>query len=141
MAQTLTENFATLRRLSETVPRPPRLPTYSEISDAENVLGLSFHPDFRRYLLEVSDVTYGIFEPVTITVPGSPNDLATITIESRKHWQLPSDYSPICESNSEIYCVTPEGKVIYWPHDGTSKESWPNLASWIENVWIGESHQ
>lgn len=30
------------------------------------------------------------------------------------------------------------GRVSYWSHDGATDESWPDLATWIEEVWIGE---
>jgi len=138
MARNLTDVFDRLRQINRPVPKPLRLPTDSEVESVEAMLGLSFHPDFRRYLLEVSDVVFGTIEPVTITSSEASTDLVSVTNDGRKYWNLPSDYVPICESNSDLYCVTPDGKVVFWPHDGASDENWPNLATWIEEVWIGE---
>lgn len=139
MTPNLTAVFDTLRQLSQPVPRPLRLPTVSEVQSVEEELGHRFHQDFRRYLLEVSDVVIGTIEPVTITNPEAHTSLVTVTEDGRSYSNLPASYAPICESNSDLYCVTPDGKVVFWPHDGTSDESWPNLAAWIEDVWIGES--
>jgi cell wall assembly regulator SMI1 len=139
MTPDLTDVFDRLRQLDQPVPRPLRLPTASEVESVEEELGLSFHPDFRRYLLEVSDVVFGTIEPVTITNSAAHTYLATVAKDGRDYSNLPVDYAPICESNSDLYCVTPDGKVVFWPHDGTSDESWPSVAAWIEDVWIGES--
>ena len=139
MTRNLTDVFDKLRQLNQPVPRPMRLPTASEVENVEAMLGLSFHPDPRRYLLEASDVVFGTIEPVTITSSGAHTYLVSVTEDGRKHWSLPANYVPICESNADLYCVTPDGKVVYWPHDGSSDQSWPNLAAWIEEVWIGES--
>jgi hypothetical protein len=105
----------------------------------ERELGLLFHQDFRRYLLEISDVVFGTIEPVTINNSGLHTNLVTVTEDGWSYSILPASYAPIRDSKSDLYCVTPDGEVVFWPHDGTSDESWPNLAAWIEDVWIGES--
>ena len=56
-----------LRALNEPVPKPLRPPAPEEISDVEKRLGYKFHPDFRTYLRQASDVVYGALEPVTVT--------------------------------------------------------------------------
>jgi hypothetical protein len=28
---------------------------------------------------------------------------------------------------------------VYWDHNGPSDESWPDLASWIRDVWLEEN--
>lgn len=139
MACNLTDILDRLRQLNQPVPRPPRLPTASEVENVEDRLSLSFHPDFRRYLLEASDVVFGAIEPVTITNSEASTYLVSVTEDGRKHWNLPAEYAPICESNADLYCVRPDGKVVYWPHDGTSDECWPDVAAWIRDIWIGES--
>jgi hypothetical protein len=58
-----------LRERNETVPIPPRLPTLAEVNAAEKKLGRAFPRDFRRYLLEASDIVCGRLEPVTIINP------------------------------------------------------------------------
>jgi len=63
------EAIAELRPLNEPVPKPAPLPTEADVSAAERLLGLEFPADFRRYLLEASDVVYGTKEPCQIA-PG-----------------------------------------------------------------------
>jgi hypothetical protein len=52
----ITDAIARLRELNEDVPRPMRLPTPDEVAAAERQLGMTFHPDYRRFLLEAGDV-------------------------------------------------------------------------------------
>jgi len=28
--------------------------------------------------------------------------------------------------------------VVYWDHNGSSDETWPDLAHWINEVWLEE---
>ena len=60
-----------LRELNEDVPKPLRLPTTGEVDAAERRLGVTFHPDYRKYLLAASNVVYGTKEPCTVA-PAAP---------------------------------------------------------------------
>ncbi len=137
---TLDEAIAELRRRNRPVPKPPRLPTEAEVSAAEGKLGIFFHPDYRRFLLEASDISYGVLEPATITVPDAHTDLVRIAEPARSTWQVPAEFVPICEDNADFYCLTPDGRVIFWSHDmqAPNGEEWPDLAAWIEQVWMFE---
>jgi hypothetical protein len=134
----LTAVLQELRTRNEPVPQPFRLPTVSEVDDAERRLGIRFHPDIRRYLLEASDVTCGVLEPVTITCPESHTDLFKVTESAWQSYGVPRDFLPICEDNGDFYCMNSSGEVGYWSHNGWSSEKWPSLADWIEQVWLGE---
>lgn len=68
---TLDETIQELRSLNRPVPRPRRLPTAAEVEAAERRLGREFPPDYRRYLLEASDVVFGTLAPA-VTIPGHP---------------------------------------------------------------------
>jgi len=125
-----------LRRRHEPVPFPVRLPTPAEVESAERQLGVSFHPDFRRYLFEASDVNYGVIEPVTITRAGSHTDLCKVVGAAWEMVGVPRDLLPICEFNADFYCMNSAGEVVYWSHNGWSPERWPSLADWIEQVWL-----
>jgi len=124
-----------LRDLNEPVPTPPRLPTDAEVSAAEQQLGVTFHSDFRRYLLEASDVVFGTIEPATITRPNSHTHLSKIC---GKAWKAGVDrkFLPICAYNGDYYCINVQGEVLFLSHNGWSSETWPDLATWIEQVWI-----
>jgi hypothetical protein len=137
----LDEAIAALRELNEDVPKPLRLPTEAEVAAVEKKLGVKFHPDFRRFHLEASDVVYGSKEPVTITAPGDHTDLLEVAREAWDTCEIDKTLLPVCEDNGDFYCINPKGEVLFCPHDGASKEKWPSLAAWIEQVWIGEEEE
>lgn len=135
----LSQAIAQLRELNEPVPKPARLPTEQEVRAVEEHLRIRFHPDFRRFLLEASDVTLGALEPVTITDPAAHTDLLGVALDAWKLGVPRDDLLPICEDNGNYYCMNARGEVVFWEHNGTSDERWPDLATWITEVWIGES--
>lgn len=132
----LTGALRRLRSRNEPVPRPLRLPTVEEVDDAERRLGVPFHPDFRRYLLEGSDVVCGTVEPATITRPESHTDLFKVAQKAWQAYGVPREVVPICEQNADFYCMNSSGEVIFWSHNGWSSERWSGLADWIESVWL-----
>ena len=139
---TLTDALAALRMRSEPVPMPLRLPTLAEVDAAEVELGVHFHSDYRRFLLEAGDVVFGTLEPAQVTPDAERLSLVDMTHDAREFMDLPKRLFPICEDNGDYYCMRASGKsseVIYWSHDGASDERWDDLAAWIEMVWIGES--
>jgi hypothetical protein len=117
-----------LRRRNEALPRPLRLPTEAEVVEAERRLAHAFHPDFRRYLREASDVTCGILEPVTITRPESHTDLFKVAASAWDAYHVPRDLLPICEFNADFYCLTPAGEVVFWSHNGWPSSRYPDLS-------------
>jgi SMI1-KNR4 cell-wall len=135
---TLDEAITELRRRNVQVPKPPRLPTEDEVKAAEARLGVTFHPHYRQFLLAASDISYNVLEPATITVPDAHNDLLRIARRARETWQVPAELVPICEDNADYYCMTRDGRVIFWSHDmrAPTGEEWPDLATWIEQVWM-----
>jgi hypothetical protein len=135
---TLDDALRELRSRNEPAPLPLRLPTVTEVDDAERRLGVSFPPDFRRYLLEASDVVCGTVEPVTITRPDSHTDLLKVADDAWQGYGVPRDLLPICEDNSDFYCINSANEVMFWSHNGLSSEKWPNLAHWIMDVWIAD---
>jgi hypothetical protein len=115
----LDQAIAELRRRNEPVPKPTRLPTVAEVDEAERQLGKRFHPEFRRYLLEASDVNYGTKEPVTLSEPGSHTSLHSV-LESARVTGVPRELVPICEDNGDFYCANDSGEVLFWSHNGFS---------------------
>lgn len=136
---TLGKIIIELRKINEVVPKPLRLPTLDEVDATETTLGVKFHPDYRKYLLEASDIVHGALEPATVTPDGGHTDLIEICRSAWGEMSLPKDLLPICEDNGDYFCMEENGKVVYWSHDGVADESWPNLASWIENVWLNKN--
>jgi len=132
---TLDEAITRLRAANQPVPRPLRLPTLDEVSQAESALGVTFHPDYRRYLLETSDVVFDALEPCTVAAGGRYTDLLQVAARARQ-MGVPDDLLPICEDNDDYYCLNATGEVVYWSHNGTTDERWPNLATWLIRVWL-----
>lgn len=129
--------IAELRSLNQPPPKPRRLPTEDEVKATERRLGIEFPADYRRYLLEASDVNYSTIEPCVITSGPGFRDLVTTATAA---WQLgvPRDWLPICGDNGDYYCL--DGNVVrFWSHNGVTDEHWADLGTWIVEVWIGES--
>ena len=133
----LEEAIQKLRNVNEPVPKPARLPTEAEIAAAEKEMGIEFPADYHQFLLQASDVAYGAFEPAMVTPGAGHLDLVTIAKEA---WKIgvPEDLLPFCESNGDYFCLQSDGQVVYWSHDGSSDETWPDLAHWISEVWLEE---
>lgn len=125
-----------LRTLNEPVLRTMRLPSEAEVRQAEESLNRKFHPDYRKFLLTASDVIYGTLEPATLTAPDSHTDLLSVCDDAWRGYGMPQELLPICEDNSDFFCINERGEVVSWSHNGTSNERWPDLATWIIEVWL-----
>jgi hypothetical protein len=135
-AMNIEEAIRELRGLNEPVPQPMRLPSEGEVSRAEGQLGVTFHPDYRKYLLQASDVVYGTKEPCTVMPDGGHTDLTIVAQEAWGKMGVPRSLVPICEDNGDYYCMNEAGEVVFWSHNGMTGEQWPNLGTWIKRVWI-----
>ncbi len=135
----LDDVFNELIQLNEPVPLPLRLPTRAEVEDAERQLGVRFSADYRRFLLEVSNIVYGTIEPATVTPFSGYRYLPDVAETAWKAMGLPRELLPICEDNGDYYCLNRAGEVVFWSHNGATDEKWPDLATWIKQVWIEES--
>jgi hypothetical protein len=133
---TLDNAIKELRKVNVTVPKPMRLPTPVEVDNAEKKLQVSFHPDYRRYLLEASDVVYGTLEPATVTPGGGYTDLFDICMSAWDQMSVPKDLLPICEDNGDYFCMTKHGEIVYWSHNGVCGEKWENFATWVKEAWL-----
>jgi hypothetical protein len=138
---TLSEVIAALRSHNETVPTPLRLPTPDEVDAAEEDVGRKFHPDLRRYLLEASDVVFGTKEPVTVADASWNTHLPSVCESAWEEMELPKNLLPICEDNGDYYCMNKKGEIVFWSSDGATDEKWKDLATWIEECWIGEEEE
>ena len=134
---TLDQAFARLRAASETVPTPLRLPTAAEVDAAERDLGRRFHPDYRRFQLEASNIAAGTLEPALV-LPDLPPylDLRTIVQEAREIG-VPKEVLPFCEDNGDYYTIDPAGRIALWDHTaGAAIPCRKSLAEWIANDWL-----
>lgn len=117
-------------------PKPRfRLPTREEVQAMEQQLGIQFHPEYVELLLSASDIDCGPIEPATIVAPNSHTYLPKV-VASARHYGVPEELFPFCEDNADFYCMTREGHVVLWSHNGWEPGSWPDLASWIRDAWL-----
>jgi len=134
----LPDVIAELRELNEPVPKPLRLPNADEVAAAENQLAVKFPDDYRRYLLEASDVVYGSLELAVVIPDAGHLSLVEMAETAWDEMELPRELLPFCEDNGDYYCLNQNGEVEYWSHDGATDEKWKDLATWIKEVWIDE---
>ena len=137
---TLDEAFDKLREADEPVPKRPKLPTAEEVDMAEREFGLSFHPDYRRFQLEVSNVVLGVLEPAVV-VPGvMPYLSLRKMVGDARQMGVPADVLPFCQDNGDYYFIDRLGRIGIWDHNasraiGLNKD----LAGWISDDWLGSA--
>ena len=75
---------------------------------------------------------------------GSYLDLIQAVKEARQYRGLPGYLIPfVADQDGDYFCFDlhseePEYEVVYWSHNGTSKERWKNFLDWVERCWMGE---
>ena len=47
-----------------------------------------------------------------------------------RFYDLPVELMPICEDNSDYYCINNNGEVVFWSHNGATDEKWANVTVW-----------
>jgi len=112
------------------------LPDDSLIIEYEKNTGFTFSSDYKKVLKEVGNIFYGTIELLSLTKDEPCYGELISALSDARQQGLPHDWLPICEDNGSYYCITPEGIIRYWTTDGYSNDKWPNLASWINEVWI-----
>ncbi|TWI57703.1 SUKH superfamily protein [Pseudomonas duriflava] len=124
-----------LREENEPVPVPLELPDEDRLVEIEEELLISLPPEFREFLLTVSDVVYGKLEPVTVTDPQSHTYLPEVAANA---WDegLPRDLIPLCEDGDGYYCVTQEGEVLLWSDGEVDDDTWDSVWIWARDVWL-----
>ena len=132
----LSEVISELRELNEPVSKPFRLPTEAEVTAAEKRLNVRFHEDYRRFLLEASDVVCGALEPAVVIPDSGCLHLVEVAEYAWDEMEVPLALLPICEDNGDYYCLNKHGEVEFWSGNGAAEQKWNNLAAWIKEVWI-----
>ena len=135
---TLDEAFQKLREASEPVPNPPRLPTAAEVDAAERDIGVPFHPDYRRFQLEASNVVAGVLEPALVLPSVMPYLDLRETVKVARQIGVPREVLPFCQDNGNYYFIDTAGCIGYWDHDGRTAlhGRHESLADWIVEDWL-----
>jgi hypothetical protein len=135
---TLNEVFQELRKANHPVPKPLRLPTLAEVEAAERDIGVPFHPDYRRFQLEVSDVVFGVLEPALVLPGLMPCLDLRKAVRAARQIGVPAEVLPFCENNGDYFFIDCHGGVGYWDHNGGGGTMlYKSLADWIAHEWLG----
>lgn len=113
--------------------RPVPVPTREQIEAAEERLGVRFHPDYRLFLERASHRLFGPLEPAVVSLPGSEIDLVAV---AERGWKagVPRRLLPICEHGKTFFCLEDDGAVVHWQGTLDGAQTWPDLASWLEQA-------
>ncbi|HLJ56621.1 MAG TPA: SMI1/KNR4 family protein [Chthonomonadaceae bacterium] len=108
----------------------------AELDSIEAELGVTLPRSYRAYLKQAAHRQIGTYEPYTA------GELAGA---AREAWDggLEPHLLPFLDDNADHFCfdlrsTVAEPPVVYRPHDGTSDETWPNFAAWIDECWLAE---
>jgi hypothetical protein len=129
--------IAQLLERNEPVPKPLPKPTLEDIARVERELCIKLPSEFVALQLNAGHVVCGTHEPVTITLGSGHTYIGGVADDA---WSsgVPREFLPICEENGDYFCLTPDGKVVYWSHNGPTQEFWPSLEAWVSEVWLSD---
>ncbi|MGP3591077.1 SMI1/KNR4 family protein [Vagococcus sp. WN89Y] len=136
MKENLDSVISELIRLSGNERNNLPLPDDDLIAQYEEDTGFIFSDNYKKVLKEVGNIFYGSIELLSLSKDKKYYGELTSALSDAREQGLPETWLPICEDNGSYYCIDPEGIIRYWTTDGYSNEQWPNLASWIKEVWI-----
>jgi hypothetical protein len=112
------------------------LATDEQLDAIEHSLGLKLPRSYREYLKKYAHRQIGTYEPFVAS---------ELEAEARGAWsrELEAHLLPFLEDNADHFCFdmrsrVDEPAIVFRPHDGTSTETWPNFAAWVEECWLGE---
>lgn len=127
-----------VNRLDDPAQRKNPLPDDALIARYEAATGFRFTEEYKKFLKTVSNAFVGYISPLTLNeeMGGVYGELRS-AIEQGQAFGLPRDWMPICEDNGDYYCIAPDSKVYFWDHNGPTDKTWPDLATWAKQVWLG----
>ncbi|MEZ8651990.1 MULTISPECIES: SMI1/KNR4 family protein [Vibrio] len=111
-----------------------KIPTDVQISEAQDRLGFIFPSEYIAFIKSGYDIGEAPMEALEIVNPPSYADIFEALESARKFYDLPTELLPICEDNSDYYCINVNGEVIFWSHNGTTDEKWANVSAWREQM-------
>ncbi|GCE80714.1 SMI1/KNR4 family protein [Komagataeibacter oboediens] len=120
--------------------RKRTLPDDELIEKYEKMTGFLFSNDYKKILKTVSNAFVGTLSLLTLESGKKDvyGELKT-TCDEAHALGVPKAWLPICEDNGDYYCLTPNGTVRFWDQNGSSDETWPNLATWVQDVWLEDA--
>ncbi|MEI4551493.1 SMI1/KNR4 family protein [Pseudoalteromonas spongiae] len=111
-----------------------KIPTDIEIAEAQEKLGFTFPPEYVAFIKSGYDLGDAPLEALEIVDPPSYADIYEALVSARRFYDLPVELMPICEDNSDYYCINNNGEVVFWSHNGTTNEKWANVTAWAKQM-------
>jgi hypothetical protein len=139
MNERLNEVLDELKSLRMVLPVAQYLPSDQLIEEYEAEVGLAFPQDYRTFLKEAGDSMLNGKDALRLTPSRDHPRELSVALKEAHRIGVPSDWLPICEDNGDYFCLAPDQTIRFWDHNGVSDERWPDLASWIKEVWIDEN--
>lgn len=125
-----------LKEVRMTLPVAQYLPTDTVLDEYEKQIGFTFTQDYRDFLKTASDSICNGKAVLRITETRDHSRELALAIDDARYVGVPDDWLPFCEDNGDYFCFLSDGTIHFWTPDGTTNESWPDLATWIKDVWI-----
>jgi len=113
-------------------------PSDKEIEEAQERLGFTFPLEYIEFIKSGYDLGDAALEALEVSNPQSHVDIFEALESARKYYELPSGLCPICEDNSDYYCLNQKGQVVFWSHNGSTDEKWENVTEW-RNQMVAEA--
>ncbi|NVK10944.1 MAG: SMI1/KNR4 family protein [Gammaproteobacteria bacterium] len=126
-----------LHEIAEETPVPLEEACFDDIVDAEEQILLPLSREFKTFLLECSHITYGRYEPVSVSDPSSHTYLPEVTANAWANG-IPRDHVPLCEYGEDMFVIRPDGEVQLFIQFESVETYWPSIWHWVDEVWIQE---
>ncbi len=112
--------------------------TDAELDEAQRILGFEFPLEYIEFVKSGYDLGDAPIDALEILNPPSYANIFETLKNAREYYDLPVELLPICEDNSDYYCLNATGEVVFWSHNGVTDEKWANIAEWRAQM-IAES--
>jgi hypothetical protein len=122
------------------------LPSEEDVLFIEKNLNIKYPKSYLDYLLNYSNIIFGFFDHLKMTVIEDFEWLYAINVINDA-WDIdgvPKYLIPFIQDNGDYYCFDTrtekdgEYSIKYWSHNGTTDEKWDNFMDWVEKCWLGE---
>ncbi len=135
-----------IKQLGETINEWV-LPTKEDILKVEISLNIKYPDSYVKYLLEYSNICFGLFDNLRMTITEDFEWLYAVDVinEAWNVVEVPKYFIPFILDNGDYFCFDTrksyngEYPVKYWSHNGTTTEKWDNFLDWVENCWTKEN--
>ncbi|MCG9788500.1 SMI1/KNR4 family protein [Vibrio mediterranei] len=108
--------------------------TDAQLDEAQEILGFEFPDEYTEFIKSGYDPGDAPIEALDILDPPSYANIFETLKNAREYYDLPEELLPICEDNSDYYCLNLSGEVVFWSHNGVTGEKWANVADWRAQV-------